>query len=140
VRKTRLRLLVAILFAVLVTAGTAGWAGTRARDFHSGFATPQDTLRTFFESAQHHDYATTYSCYYQRYRDRVAQQEFINHRNQAATLQSYTLGPISINGDAAEATATLVFAAGAGNATAARTIAVREDLVKQADGWKIRVW
>ena len=139
-RKTRVRLLIAILLAVLVIAGTAGWVGTQARPVRSGFATPQEALHTFFDSAKRHDFATAYSCYYQRYHERVTLQEYIKHRNQAAPLQSYTLGPVATRGDTAEATATLVFAASAGNAIAARTVAVREDLVREADGWKIRVW
>jgi hypothetical protein len=140
VRKKHSQFLLALLLAVLVIAGAAGCVRAEARSSYSGFATPQDTLQTFFASAQRHDYATTYSCYYQRYSERVTMQEFIDHRSQASLLREFTLGPVTTVGDTAEATATLVFAAGGGSGTSTRSVQVHEDLVKEASGWKIRVW
>jgi hypothetical protein len=143
VRKNHSRLLLALLLALLVVAGTVGWIrvqASTANPGYPGFATPQAALQTFFASAQKLDYATTYSCYYAAYHERVTQDEFVSHRSKASQLRSYTLGPISASGDTAEATATLVFGASGGQGTATRSVQVHEDLVKEASGWKIRVW
>jgi hypothetical protein len=133
-------LVVALLVVVLVLAGSRGSIRAQAESVYPGFATPQDALQTFFGSAQRGDYATTYSSYYRLYQDRVTEQEYVMRRAQAAALTSFTLGPVSISGDAAEATATLVFAANPAGGTPARTAQVHEDLARQAGGWKIRVW
>ena len=126
---------VAIVVALLAPAACAiGSPGG-----YAGYSTPSDALSTFFVSARNADYAKTYEAYYGHYHDLVAKDEFVSHRAQASRLTAYRVDSLAARGDSAVATVTLTFApAGGGGAT--RTTTVREDLVREAGGWKIRVW
>ncbi len=106
---------------------------------YAGFGTPRDALQTYFASARKADYATTYEAYYTHYHDLVARDEFVSHRKQAGLLQGFRIDSLSQSGGSAVATVTLTFAPKGGEAKP-RVTTVREDLVKEPGGWKIRVW
>jgi hypothetical protein len=132
------------LLVLLVMSAVLGLTGcsTRATPLgsYSGLSTPKAALDTFFTSASRQDYATTYSCYYDRYRQTVTQPDFVRHREQASVLLAYHIDSVSVTGNSAVASATLTFGPSKGSATKVRTVAVREDLVSQAGTWRIRVW
>jgi hypothetical protein len=129
------------LFApLLALALLAGPLTACTQSAYPGFSSPQSTLSTFFSSAQRLDYQTTYSCYYQRYRDLVPEPDFVSHRKQASVLTSYRIDSIEVSGTSAVASATLTFAPKPGSSAKPRTVAVREDLVNQSGTWKVRVW
>jgi hypothetical protein len=130
--------LVVVLLAMSATFGPA--ACSSAASTYPGFSTPRAALDTYFISASRQDYATTYSCYYDRYRQLVPQSEFVRHREQASILLRYRIDSMSVKGDSAVASATLTFGPASGSNTQVRSIAVREDLVSQAGMWRIRVW
>lgn len=127
------------LLVMTVTAAVSLTACT-AKSPYPGFSTPRATLDTFFASAQRLDYATTYGCYYQPYRERVTEQEFVSHRAQASTLTSYRVSSLTTNGSSAEASVALTFAPTARSNGKSRTVIVHEDLVNQGGAWKIKVW
>lgn len=140
-------LVIGVLAAVLAVPAGIALARATAGPVANGlpvatagaFSTPEDTLQTYFGSAIRADYERTYSCYYQRYRDAVAVDEFVSHREQAARLESWRIDSISQKGDTATASVTLTFARKDASATS-RATTVQEDLVREADGWRIRVW
>ena len=132
----RIALAAALIVALVAPAGCAV-AGASGR--YAGTSTPQATLSTYFGSAMGADYATTYDCYYQRYRELVTRDEFVSHRRDASRLTAYHVDSLQAAADSAVATATLTFAPTSRGA-APRTTTVREDLVREAGGWRIRVW
>jgi hypothetical protein len=134
---SRSRLLAPLLALALLATPLAACT---QRTAYPGYSTPRATLQTFFSSAQQLDYQTTYSCYYQRYRDLIPEQDFVSHRKQAAVLTGYRIDSLKVSGDSAVASATLTFAPKTGSKNKPRTIEVREDLVKQAGAWRLRVW
>jgi hypothetical protein len=134
----RIRLYVLVLTFALLSASLVACSEKAAP--YPGYSTPQATLQTFFSSAQRLDYQTTYACYYQRYHELVPEQEFVNHRKQASVLTAYRIDSIKVSGDSAVASATLTFAPKPGSKAKPKTVEVREDLVRQADSWKLRVW
>jgi hypothetical protein len=127
------RLVTALVFlaALLPLAGCATG--------YPGYGTPSDALQTYFASARKADYSTTYNAYYEHYRDLVTRDEFVSHRRQASVLQDFRVDTLASKGDSAVATVTLTFAP-SGKSAAARVTTVREDLVRERGGWKIRVW
>jgi hypothetical protein len=126
-----------IATSVLLIAALTALSG--CAQGYAGFATPGDALQTYFASARNTDYATTYDSYYRHYRDLVARDEFVSHRRQAAVLKDYRIDSLSQKGATAVATVTLTFESKGGDAKT-RLTTLREDLVREADGWKIRVW
>ena len=123
--------------AIALTAGLMAAFTSRAQ---SAPSTPRAVLNTFFSSAEHQDYATTYSCYYQHYHDLVPQAEFVKHRKQGPKLTAYRIDSLSVHGSTADANVTLTFAPAPGSGAAPRTTATHEQMVAEQGGWKIRVW
>lgn len=104
-------------------------------------ASPKATLDTFFSSAVRQDYATTYSCYYKLYQDRIPKDEFIKHRKEASILQSYKITSLKQSGDSAHAEALLTYAASKKlKRDKPKSVNVKEDLIKENGHWKIKVW
>ncbi|MBI5584159.1 MAG: hypothetical protein HY892_10065 [Deltaproteobacteria bacterium] len=103
---------------------------------------PRELLDKFFASAVQQDYATTYTCYYEAYKAKVAQDEFIRHRKEASLLLSYKIISIKLlTGDTAEAEVQLTFGPSAKmNRKAPVMVTVKEELVKEGKEWKIKVW
>lgn len=127
------RLVIALVFVAALLPMTGCAAG------YAGYGTPSDALQTYFASARKADYATTYDAYYKHYRDLVTRDEFVSHRRQASVLQDFRVDTLASKGDSAVATVTLTFAP-AGSKAVPRATTVREELVKEPGGWKIRVW
>ena len=101
----------------------------------------QALLDKYFTSAEKQDYATTYTCYYQDYRDKVSQDEFVKNRKEASAVQSYKILQLNIQNNTGQATVELTFAPSAKfNRTQPEIIKVQEDMIKEKDGWKIKVW
>ena len=124
------------LAAILMA--TVALAACTTASAYPGFDNPDETLTTFFESALKQDYLTTYDCYYDLYQQRVARDEFVKRRARASVLKRYNIDSLVVGGDSAEASVTLTFVSAAGGAD--RSVQVKENLVKQESGWKIRVW
>ena len=102
---------------------------------------PKELLDKFFSSAIQQDYTTTYTCYYDAYKAKVNKDEFIKHRKDASVLQAYKIVSLTQNGDIAQAEVLLTFAPSEKmNRKDAVQTTVKEDMVKQKDGWKIKVW
>ena len=102
---------------------------------------PKELLDKFFTSAIQQDYATSYTCYYDAYKAKVSKEEFIKHRKEASVLQAYKIVSLTQNKDTAQAEVLLTFAPSeklSRKETAETT--VKEEMVKQKDGWKIKVW
>lgn len=131
----------AFLLAVALSGavGCASEGGTRSAT-KADFSSPRATLDTFFESARRLDYKTTYSCYDQPYQERISEKDFVDHRTRAAILRSYRIDSLSVGEGSAVATVTLTFAPEPGGTVQGKTIQTRENLVKQAASWKVRVW
>ena len=113
---------------------TAGCAGdTRG---------PRELLDKFFSSAVKLDYAETYTCYYDVYKAKVSRDEFIKHRKEASVLLSYKIVSISRpSRDTALAEVMLTFGPSARmNRKEPVTVSVKEELVQEGGGWKIKVW
>lgn len=123
-------ILVLSMFVALVMAGCK-----------SSNDSPRQLLDKYFTSAQKQDYATTYSCYYKAYQQKVNKDEYIKHRKEASVLKSYKILSISTKNNSGQATVQVTFAPSVKlKRTKAVTVKVKEDLVKEKDGWKIRVW
>jgi hypothetical protein len=105
-------------------------------------AGPRELLDKFFSSAVKQDYATTYTCYYKAYQAKVSRDEFIQHRKEASVLQAYKIISIKMNtADTAEAETQLTFGPSARmNRKEPVTVSVKEELVQEGGGWKIKVW
>ncbi len=98
-------------------------------------------LDKYFTSAEKQDYATTYSCYNKDYQNKVPETEFISRRKEASVVQAFQILKLDADKDQGKATVTITFAP---SATLKRpqpvTVQVQEDLIREADGWKIKVW
>lgn len=102
---------------------------------------PKALLDKYFSSAVKQDYASTYSCYYKAYKDKVSQEDYIKHRKQASVLKSYKILSIKEDGNAAKAEVKLIFAPSKKlNRDKPATVKVTEDLIKEKGEWKIKVW
>ena len=101
---------------------------------------PQELLDQYFSSAQHQDYETTYTCYDSEYQKKVTKDEFISHRKEASVVQSYKVLQLDTQKDTAKATVEITFAASDKlKRTEPIIVKVNEDLIRQKDGWKIKV-
>ncbi len=102
---------------------------------------PRAALDRFFGSQIRKDYAATYDCYDGAYRAKVSRDEYVRHRAEASTLESYQVLSLEQRGDQAHAAVVLVFAASpkVGRLAPASTT-VQEDLVRGPEGWRVRVW
>ncbi len=98
-------------------------------------------LDRFFASARSQDYAATYDCYDAAYRAKVSRDEFVRHRREASPLESWRVVSLDEHGDRARAVVALVFGPWprAGRSLPASTT-VEEELVREAGGWRIKVW
>ena len=103
---------------------------------------PRNLLDKFFSSAVKQDYATTYTCYYDAYKAKVSQEEFVKHRKEASVLHSYKINSIKMpTSDTAEAEVQLTFGPSARmNRKEPVTVTLKEELVKADGEWKIKVW
>lgn len=103
---------------------------------------PQELLDKFFSSAIQQDYATTYTCYYAPYKEKVSKEEFIKHRKEASVLQSYKIASLNQDSEStAHAEVQLTFAPSDKlNRTEPVTTTVKEELIKEGGEWKIKVW
>lgn len=101
---------------------------------------PREALDKYFTTAQQQDYATTYTCYDSEYQKKVTKDDFISHRKEASVVQSYKVLQLDTQKDTAKATVEITFAASDKlKRTKPEIIKVTEDLIKQKDGWKIKV-
>jgi len=102
--------------------------------------TSRDVLDKYFTSAQQQDYATTYTCYDSGYQKKVTKADFISHRKEASVIQSYKVLQLDTQKDTGKATVEITFAPSAKlKRTKPVIVKVNEDLIKQTDGWKIKV-
>lgn len=98
-------------------------------------------LDKYFSSAVKQDYTATYTCYYEEYQKKIPEDEFIKERKQASMLQSYKILALNVQKDKGQANVELTFAPSEKlNRSQPITINVKEELVKEKDGWKIKVW
>jgi hypothetical protein len=104
-------------------------------------AGPRELLERYFATAVRQDYAETWECYDQSYRSKVARGEFVQRRREASRLQSWKMVSLEQQGDHARAGVELVFAPSPklGRSEPARTTVV-EELVREREGWRIKVW
>ncbi len=120
--------------ACLLSLAVAALACRGAKD-------PRPALEEYFGSAMRGDYAATYRCYDDAYHAKVPEDEYVRHRREASVLQAYEIVSLTTTGDAARALVRLTFAPSEKlNRQAPVTTTVHEDLVRQRDGWRIRVW
>jgi hypothetical protein len=102
---------------------------------------PQALLDKYFGSAERQDYATTYDCYYGKYREKVGKGEYIRHRKEASVLEQYRVVSITKNGDNAQAVVHLTFSPSEKlHRTKPAEVNVTEDMVRENGAWKIKVW
>ena len=109
---------------------------------NSGKSTPKEVLKKYFSSAVSRDYAATYDCYYSAYKAKINKDEYIKHRKEASTLQSYDILAVNMEGDnMAHAEVKLTFAPSEklGRKEPITTV-VKEDMIKEKGEWKIKVW
>ena len=102
---------------------------------------PKELLDKYFSAAVKQDYATAYSCYYDAYKAKVTQEEYIRHRKEASVLQSYKVISVKQEGDTAQAEVQLVF--GPSDKLKRKesvTTTITEELIKENGTWKIKVW
>lgn len=104
-------------------------------------AGPRELLARYFSTAVRQDYAATWECYDHEYRSKVARDEFVQHRRDASRLQSWRVLALEDRGDRARAEVELVFAPlpRLGRSEPAK-VAVEENLVREPDGWRVKVW
>ena len=122
---TRLCLLLATAFTISCRRGDA----------------PRQALEQYFGSAMRGDYSATYRWYDDAYHAKVSRDDFVRHRREASVLQAFEILSLDADRDSGHATVRLTFAPSERLArTAAVTTTVREDLVRQRDGWRVRVW
>lgn len=131
----------ALLFIALITTCGCHLSGPRqlfARFFSGG---PRQLLDTYFTSAIKQDYATTYDCYNDAYKAKVSKDEYIKHRKDASVLQSYEIASLTRSGDTAQANVMLTFAPSEQmKRDKPVSVNVKEDLVRQNDGWKVKIY
>jgi len=101
---------------------------------------PRELVDKYFTTAQQQDYATTYTCYDSEYQKKVTKDDFISHRKEASVVQSYKILQLDTQKDTAKATVEITFSASDKlKRTEPAIVKVTEDLIKQKDGWKIKV-
>ncbi len=106
-----------------------------------GSQDPRPVLEEYFGSAMRGDYAATYGCYDDADHAKVSRDEYVRHRREASTLQAYQIVSLKTKGGAARALVRLTFAPSEKlHRRDPVTTTVQEDLVRQPDGWRIRVW
>lgn len=111
----------------------------------TGCATKQDDARAlldkYFTSAMNEDYETTYTCYYNEYQKKIPKDEFVLNRKDASVVQSYKILQLDLQDDTGMAIIEITFAPSPKlNRSEPVTVKVQEDLVKEENSWKIKVW
>ncbi len=102
---------------------------------------PRALLDKYFTSAQKQDYATTYTCYYKDYQTKISKDEFLKNRKDASVVQAYKILDLTTDKDTGKAIVEITFAPSEKlKRSQPVTVKVQEDLVKEGDGWKIKVW
>lgn len=101
---------------------------------------PQEVLDQFFTSAKNQEYATTYTCYDSEYQKKVTEDEFVKHRKEASIVQSYKILQLDTEKETGHASVEITYTASEKfNRTEPVTIKVQEELIKEKNGWKIKV-
>ncbi len=107
----------------------------------SGASDPKELLDIYFTSAIKQDYAAAYSCYYSSYKAKVSKEDYIKHRKDASVLKSYEVLSLKQEGDTATAEVRLLFAPSEKlKRKEAAAVTVKEDMIREGRGWKIKVW
>ena len=102
---------------------------------------PRALIARFFDTAVQQDYASTWQCYDSRYKAKVDQDEYVRHRREASALQSWRILSLDHKGHEAEAVVELTFAPSQRlNRPAPSTKRVVEQMVREPEGWRIKVW
>lgn len=123
----------AFLLAVAATACRRPGGG--------GGGGPRELLERYFSTAVRQDYAATWSCYDRGYRSKIPQDEYVRRRADASRLVAWRTVSLDERGDTARARVELTFAPSQRLGRAAPvTKTVEEDLVREADGWRVKVW
>jgi len=101
---------------------------------------PQALIDQYFTSAQHQEYETTYTCYDSEYQKKVTKDEFVKHRKEASVVQSYKILKLDTQKETGQASVEITYTASEKfKRTEPVTIKVQEELIKEKDGWKIKV-
>ncbi len=102
---------------------------------------PRELLDRYFSTAARQDYGATWECYDRNYRSKVPRDEYVRRRGEASRLVSWATVAIEEHGDTARADVDLVFAPSPrlGQPGPARAKVV-EELVREREGWRIKVW
>jgi len=101
---------------------------------------PRELVDKYFTTAQKQDYATTYTCYDSEYQKKVTKDDFISHRKEASVVQSYKILQLDTQKNTGKASVEITFASSDKlKRTKPEIVKVTEDLIKQKDGWKIKV-
>ena len=107
----------------------------------SGASDPKELLDIYFTSAIKQDYAATYSCYYISYKAKVSKEDYVKHRQEASVLKSYEILSLKQDGDTASAEVRLLFGPSEKlKRKGATAVTIKEDMIKEGRGWKIKVW
>lgn len=107
----------------------------------SGASDPRELLDIYFTSAIKQDYAATYACYYTSYKAKVSKEDYIKHRQEASVLKSYEILSLKQDGDTAQAEVRLLFGPSEKlKRSEPAAVTVKEDMIKEGRGWKIKVW
>jgi hypothetical protein len=126
---------------MIIAALLAGAAIMTGTGCHSNRDNPKDLLNTFFQAAIRQDYASVYPCYYDAYKAKVSEDDYIRHRKDASVLRSYTVKSITADGDTAHAQVELTFAPSKKlKRDRPFSTAVTEEMVRENGEWKIKVW
>ncbi len=129
-RNKNVLLMILFSIAILVSAGC-----------QKSTLGPKELLDKYFTSSIKQDYAAVYDCYYAAYKAKVTKEEFIRHRKEASILQAYKILSLKEDKGTAEAEVQLTFAPSEKlKRTEPVTTTVKEELVKEAGSWKIKVW
>ncbi len=126
------KLLLVALLLLVISVATAG--------FVNGKTNPKEALDKYFTSAMAQDYVTTYGCYCAAYQAKVTEEEYVKHRKEASLLQSYKIISLKKEGGVTQAEVELTFGPSEKlKRNQPVTVTVKEDLVKEGRGWKIKI-
>ncbi|MDA8388638.1 MAG: hypothetical protein M0Z58_08265 [Nitrospiraceae bacterium] len=118
-------------FAVCMVVGVLAAAGCQNN------AGPKGLLDKYFGSAIKQDYAASYTCYYDAYKAKISEAEYVKHRlEDPAALRDYKILSLRQNGDTASAEAALTFI----KDKKPVVIKVTENMIKEHGKWRIKVW
>ncbi len=102
---------------------------------------PRELLDRYFSSAVRQDYGATWECYERNYRSKVNREEYVQRRREASRLVSWKTMALEQHGETARARVDLVFAPSPRlGRLEPVTKTVEEDLIREREGWRIKVW